>query len=64
MLYELMSHLQGQIPGANLFNYITFRAGGAVMTALLISFILGPWMIDALRARQGRGAGQGLRALP
>ena len=55
MLYELMSNLQGQIPGANLFNYITFRAGGAVMTALLISFILGPWMIDALRARQGRG---------
>ena len=55
MLYEFMSHLQGQIPGANLFNYITFRAGGAVMTALLISFILGPWMIDALRARQGRG---------
>ena len=55
MLYELMSHLQGQIPGANLFNYITFRAGGAVMTALLISFILGPWMIDTLRAKQGRG---------
>ena len=55
MLYELMSNLQGQIPGANLFNYITFRAGGAVMTALLISFILGPWMIDALRSRQGRG---------
>ena len=55
MFYELMSNLQGQIPGANLFNYITFRAGGAVMTALLISFILGPWMIDALRARQGRG---------
>ena len=55
MLYELMSNLQGQIPGANLFNYITFRAGGAVMTALLISFILGPWVIDALRARQGKG---------
>jgi phospho-N-acetylmuramoyl-pentapeptide-transferase len=55
MLYEFMSHFQDQIPGANLFNYITFRAGGAVMTALLISFILGPWMIDALRARQGKG---------
>lgn len=55
MLYHLMTNLQGQIPGANLFNYITFRAGGAVMTALLISFILGPWVIDALRARQGKG---------
>jgi phospho-N-acetylmuramoyl-pentapeptide-transferase len=55
MLYHLMTNLQGQIPGANLFNYITFRAGGAVMTALLISFLLGPWVIDKLRAKQGKG---------
>ena len=39
MLYELMMHF-GDLPGANLFNYITFRAGGAVMTALLVSFLL------------------------
>ena len=45
----------GDLPGANLFNYITFRAGGATMTALLISFILGPWMINTLRNRQSRG---------
>jgi phospho-N-acetylmuramoyl-pentapeptide-transferase len=54
MLYELMTHF-GDLPGANLFNYITFRAGGAVMTALLVSFLLGPWMIDTLRERQGKG---------
>ena len=42
MLYELMMSLKGAVPGANLFSYITFRAGGAVMTALIISFILGP----------------------
>ena len=40
MLYELMMSLKGSVPGANLFSYITFRAGGAVMTALIISFIL------------------------
>ena len=54
MLYELMMHF-GDLPGANLFIYITFRAGGAVMTALLVSFLLGPWMIDTLRERQGKG---------
>lgn len=55
MLYELMMSLKGSVPGANLFSYITFRAGGAVMTALIISFILGPWVIDNLRMRQGKG---------
>ena len=55
MLYYLINEFQIQFPGANLVNYITFRAGGAVMTALLISFLLGPWMIEALRSRQGKG---------
>jgi phospho-N-acetylmuramoyl-pentapeptide-transferase len=55
MLYELMISLKGSVPGANLFSYITFRAGGAVMTALIISFILGPWVINNLRMRQGKG---------
>jgi phospho-N-acetylmuramoyl-pentapeptide-transferase len=39
----------------NLFHYITFRAGGAIMTALLIAFVLGPATIRWLRARQGKG---------
>ena len=37
MLYYL-TQILGDVPGGNLFNYITFRAGGATMTALLISF--------------------------
>ncbi len=33
----------------NLFRYITFRAAGAMATALLVSFVLGPWIIARLR---------------
>jgi phospho-N-acetylmuramoyl-pentapeptide-transferase len=39
----------------NVFRYITFRVGGAVMTALLIAFLIGPSMIAWLRKRQGKG---------
>ncbi len=39
----------------NVFRYITFRAGGAVVTALFIAFVIGPPMIRSLRERQGRG---------
>ncbi len=33
----------------NIFQYITFRAAYALITALLIAFLLGPWMIEKLR---------------
>ncbi len=33
----------------NLFRYITFRAAGAMATALIVSFVLGPWIIVRLR---------------
>ncbi|MEM8827061.1 MAG: phospho-N-acetylmuramoyl-pentapeptide-transferase, partial [Pseudomonadota bacterium] len=39
----------------NLFRYITFRSGAAVMTALAIGLWIGPGMIRALAARQGKG---------
>jgi phospho-N-acetylmuramoyl-pentapeptide-transferase len=39
----------------NLFRYITFRAGGAFMTALLFGFIFGRPLINVLRRKQGRG---------
>ena len=55
MLYHLMMLWKDALPGANLFSYITFRAGGAVLTALLISFALGPWLIETLKARQRTG---------
>ena len=39
----------------NLFRYITFRAGGAFMTALVFGFIFGKPLINALRRKQGKG---------
>ena len=39
----------------NVFRYITFRTGGAIMTALLFVFFFGPWTISWLRLKQGRG---------
>ncbi len=39
----------------NLFRYITFRTGGAFMTALIFGFIFGPPLINVLRKRQGKG---------
>jgi phospho-N-acetylmuramoyl-pentapeptide-transferase len=55
MLYHLLVPFADEYQIFNLFRYITFRVGGATLTALLIAFILGPGMIDWMRARQGKG---------
>ncbi len=39
----------------NLFRYITFRTGGAMMTSALIVFLFGPRIIATMRLRQGKG---------
>src|SRR6201999_1408669 len=39
----------------NVFRYITFRTGGAMVTGALFVFLFGPWIIDHLRLRQGKG---------
>jgi len=39
----------------NVFRYITFRTGGALITSALIVFIFGPTIINSLRIRQGKG---------
>ncbi len=49
MLYHLLYPLHEQIPLFNVFRYITFRAAGAIVTALLLSLFLGPWFIRTLR---------------
>lgn len=49
MLYHLLYELRDVIVGFNVFRYITFRTAFAALTALLISFILGPWLIDRMR---------------
>jgi phospho-N-acetylmuramoyl-pentapeptide-transferase len=54
MLYYL-ADLSQNLGVFNVFRYITFRAGGAFLTALLFGFIFGKPLIDMLRVRQGRG---------
>ncbi|HEX2254527.1 MAG TPA: phospho-N-acetylmuramoyl-pentapeptide-transferase [Thermoanaerobaculia bacterium] len=49
MLYHLLYPLSNEIGALNLFRYITFRATGAIVTALLISLFLGPWFVRQLR---------------
>lgn len=54
MLYYLFNYLDQHyhLPGAGLFQYITFRAGMAVLTALLISTVFGKRIIEILRKKQ------------
>ena len=47
--------LADQVSAFNVFRYITFRTGGALITSALIVFMFGPMIIDSLRIRQGRG---------
>ena len=55
MLYNYLVPLSEDFQIFNLFRYLTFRAGGAILTSLVISFIIGPKMIDWLRCKQGEG---------
>ncbi|MFT5821935.1 MAG: phospho-N-acetylmuramoyl-pentapeptide-transferase [Crocinitomix sp.] len=53
MLYYLFSYLHEQgVPGAGLFNFISFRAAMAIITSLLISMVFGKKIIDLLRRKQ------------
>src|ERR1700694_2764955 len=61
MFYWLIE-LSNTVPGfgflrafLNVFRYITFRTGGAMVTGALFVFLFGPWIIDHLRLRQGKG---------
>ncbi len=61
MFYWLID-LSNTVPGMgvfrsflNVFRYITFRTGGAIATGALFVFLFGPWIIDHLRLRQGKG---------
>ncbi len=49
MLYYFLYPLRNVISGFNVFRYITFRTAWAALTALVISFILGPWLIERMR---------------
>jgi phospho-N-acetylmuramoyl-pentapeptide-transferase len=55
MLYHLLFPLADQFQLFNLFRYLTFRTGGAVLTAAVMSFVFFPTLIRWLRSKQGEG---------
>jgi phospho-N-acetylmuramoyl-pentapeptide-transferase len=54
-MFHFLVPLSEHVGVLNVFRYITFRTAGAIATALLIAFLVGPRAINWLRARQGRG---------
>jgi phospho-N-acetylmuramoyl-pentapeptide-transferase len=52
MLYEFLLPLTSYVSGFNLFRYISFRAAGAAITALLVCVVVGPAMLRALQRMQ------------
>src|ERR1700761_1153591 len=54
-MLNLLAPLSDQFQPFNLFRYLTFRTGGALMTALVLSFLLGPHVIAWLKSKQGEG---------
>lgn len=54
-MFYYLADLSHDLSALNVFRYITFRAGGAFLTALVFGFLFGRPLIDMLRIRQGRG---------
>ena len=52
MLYALLYPLREQLHLFNLFRYITFRSASALVTALVLSFLIGPALIRYLKRLQ------------
>ena len=52
MLYHFLYPFHDIYPVLNVFKYITFRTFGAILTALVLSFILGPYLIQILSKMQ------------
>ncbi|MCA8909780.1 MAG: phospho-N-acetylmuramoyl-pentapeptide-transferase [Rhodospirillaceae bacterium] len=55
MFQWLLAPLGEDVIFFNLFNYITFRTAGALLTGLVIAFAMGPKLIRWLKAKQGAG---------
>ena len=55
MLFFLATEFGDSVPLLNVFRYITFRTGGALLTSALIVFLFGPRIIRSLRGRQKKG---------
>ena len=54
-MFYFLALLSGQAGTLRIFRYLTFRAGGAVITALFVAFVMGPPLIRWLKVRQGKG---------
>jgi phospho-N-acetylmuramoyl-pentapeptide-transferase len=54
-MFYWLTELSDKVSFLNVFRYITFRTGGAVVTALVFVFLFGPPIIDLLRVKQGKG---------
>ncbi|RVD37919.1 phospho-N-acetylmuramoyl-pentapeptide-transferase, partial [Mesorhizobium sp. M8A.F.Ca.ET.023.02.2.1] len=54
-MFTLLVDFADKVSVFNVFRYITFRTGGALITSALIVFIFGPTIINSLRLRQGKG---------
>ena len=52
MFYHLLYPMSDQFTFLNVFQYITFRAAGSAITALIISFLIAPFLIRQLRQSQ------------
>ena len=55
MLFNFSAHFVDQFTALNVFRYITFRTGGAMLTALIVSFVCGPYIIRLLKSYQTEG---------
>ena len=55
MLFNFSAYFVDQFTALNVFRYITFRTGGAMLTALIISFVCGPYIIRLLKSYQTEG---------
>ncbi|HXX26587.1 MAG TPA: phospho-N-acetylmuramoyl-pentapeptide-transferase [Pseudolabrys sp.] len=54
-MFYWLADLSGHVSFLNVFRYITFRTGGAIVTALVFVFLFGGPIIDLLRLKQGKG---------
>ena len=52
MLYKYFLSLKETVSVFNIFEYITFRSALAAITSLIISFIIGPYIIKTLKKHQ------------
>lgn len=55
MLYNLFAPFADDFIVFNLFRYLTFRTGAAILTSLVICFVIAPGMICWLKAKQAEG---------